>query len=90
MSYCRFGEADVYVYHDVGGYINCCACPRGEQVPTIIEGLTMGRDFKAYTRSAMIEHLEWHRELGDDVPEDVFERLRREIAEGNDAVAPSS
>lgn len=27
MSYCRSGdESDVYLYHDVGGYINCCGC----------------------------------------------------------------
>jgi hypothetical protein len=26
MSYCRFSDADIYLYDDVGGYINCCAC----------------------------------------------------------------
>lgn len=27
MAYCRFGEdSDVYMFHDVNGYMNCCGC----------------------------------------------------------------
>lgn len=79
MSYCRFGwdDSDVYVYWDVCGAIRCCGCPR--------DG-----DFATELRSAMIEHLEEHRRLGDNVPEVAFARIRAEIeTEGDRALASS-
>lgn len=32
MSYCRFSEGDVYMYHHVGGHIECCACSLADLV----------------------------------------------------------
>lgn len=26
MAYCRFGEGDVYLFYNSGGYIGCCSC----------------------------------------------------------------
>jgi hypothetical protein len=39
MSYCRFYNADIYLFNDVGGYINCMAC---SLAPKIITKFTTG------------------------------------------------
>lgn len=26
MAYCRFAPGDVYIYHHVNGFLECCAC----------------------------------------------------------------
>lgn len=33
MSYCRFSDGDVYMYHDVGGYVSCCVCRLTKELP---------------------------------------------------------
>jgi hypothetical protein len=65
MSLCRFGwsGSDVYVFYDVGGFINCCGCH-------INDG-----SFHADTEQEMIAHLREHQKQGHHVPEDVFEEL---------------
>lgn len=35
MSYCRFSEADVYMFLNSNGYIDCCACSLAPLVPTV-------------------------------------------------------
>lgn len=75
MSYCRFGEADVYIFEHVGGFFQCCAC-------SLTEGDWESADFG--TREEMLEHIAKHREAGDYVPEHVDAQLRREIADGRD------
>ena len=35
MSYCRFSDGDVYLFHHVDGFIECCACRLAKLVPTI-------------------------------------------------------
>lgn len=60
MSYCRFGEADVYVFEHVGGFIVCCMCSLGED------------DFHADTAAAMDDHLRAHVAAGDFVPDDII------------------
>lgn len=69
MALCRFGwdGSDVYVYYDVGGFINCCGCPMQEE------------SFHADTEQQMIDHLRAHQKRGDHIPDDVFEELE-EIA----------
>ena len=67
MSYCRFGDGDVYVYESILGTFVCDRCK-----------LTAG-DFMSGTRSGMIAHLEEHIEAGHDVPAYAIERLRAEI-----------
>lgn len=84
MSYCRFGEADVYVYMDVCGALRCCGC-------TLPEGEPRADDYAARSRrheleffsstEAMIAHLVAHEARGDRVPPDVAGELRRDDAE---------
>lgn len=40
MSYCRFGEGDVYLYASVLGGLECCAC---WLAPTVVSIFTTGR-----------------------------------------------
>ena len=58
MSLARFGwdGSDVYVYYDVGGFINCCGCHLGE------------KSFHANTEKQMIDHLREHQKAGHHVP----------------------
>lgn len=71
MSYCRFAEADVYIYASVNGGIECCGCSLEEGKPF----------FNSPTEEGMLEHIAAHREAGDHVPLDVDERLKKEISE---------
>lgn len=71
MSYCRFGEADVYIYASVNGGIECCGCSLGEGTAF----------FNSPTEEGMLEHIAAHRAAGDHVPLDVDERLKKEISE---------
>ena len=76
MSYCRFGECDVYVYESVNGYFTCDFCRLQEK---------WGVSFDSRTRSGMIAHLEEHIKAGHDVPAGAIARLREEIeTEGDD------
>jgi hypothetical protein len=59
MAYCRFGPSDVYVFMDVGGYLNCCGCYRTDD----------GRSFHADSTQEMVDHLALHRASGDNVPD---------------------
>lgn len=65
MAVCRFrwDGSDVYVYYDVGGFINCCGCSLSE------------KSFHANTEWEMIEHLREHQKRGDSVPADAFAEL---------------
>ena len=42
MAYCRFSDADIYLYPAVSGGVECCACPLAAKVPTIF---TLGGEF---------------------------------------------
>lgn len=72
MSYCRFSEADVYVFECVTGHLECCGCRLGER---------WGYD----TVAEMVAHLGAHRAQGHLVPERVFEELAADEANGLDA-----
>jgi hypothetical protein len=80
MSYCRFGEADVYIFEHVGGFWQCCACSLSE--PGSDED--WGASADCATREEMLDHIAKHRVAGDYVPEHVDEQLRKEIADGRD------
>jgi hypothetical protein len=71
MSYARFSNADVYVYLDVGGYFNCCACWLGD----LLEGDIFHESFHARSTTEILSHLEEHRQAGHDVPDDCIDRL---------------
>ena len=71
MSYCRFGDSDVYMFPTVYGIV-CCSCslnPDGNECvfPNSLEAL---------------KHLRRHRRiLGHRVPDHAFERLKNEVRE---------
>ena len=71
MSYCRFMEADVYVFMDVGGFLNCCAC-------NITDDEDQWGSFHAFSTVEMIDHLNIHRMLGQHVPESVFKEIEKD------------
>jgi hypothetical protein len=85
MSYCRFIEADAYIYDDVYYGLYCCACSLmplrkadmsifGDDGDWFInEGFAAGYDY-----DKMLAHIAEHRAAGDYIPEDVDERLIEE------------
>lgn len=74
MSYCRFsGGSDIYLFHHVGGFIQCCGC-------NMAEGDSISTNLA--TREDALAHIAKHRENGDSVPTYVDERLRKEIEDG--------
>lgn len=81
MSYCRFGEADVYIYDDVYFGIICAGCHLmydGEmQYSSVLDAdLPVLKDFVAgYDRQKMLDHIAEHRYVHDCIPFDVDERL---------------
>lgn len=69
MSYCRFIEADAYIYDDVYYGIICCACSMGVEMENFVAG---------YDYDLMLQHIADHRAQKDFIPLDVDERLRFE------------
>jgi len=71
MSYCRFIEADAYIFGttipDVGDVLECCGCRLSAD----------GEPAFAYftTEDAMLAHIAEHREAGHFIPSDVDARL---------------
>ena len=63
MSYARFSHADVYVFMNVNGYLDCCGCILGDQ-------------YAFHSTDAMIDHLAQHRDAGHDVPDGIEDELR--------------
>ncbi len=87
MSYCRFIEADAYIYEDARGGITCQGCslmPRPDDPHHLL-----GSSFNAPTRGEMLDHVRRHRAAGHRIPLDVDQRLEWEIAkEGDDPIPP--
>jgi hypothetical protein len=81
MSYCRFTEADVYVYMDVAGALRCCGCSLQGDAPDPRSRLARydGEFFRS--TQAMIDHLAAHAARGDRVPARLPDRLREDDAE---------
>ena len=86
MSYCRFGEADAYIYLGVNG-LECCGCimaPK-EKYPTPYVDM-FGLTWEDYslpvgpfeTTREMLKHIAEHRAAGHHIPEYVDERLKNE------------
>lgn len=91
MSYVRWGEdgSDVYVYPtDVNGVEKycCCGCKVTPCEPYLDWfGIEVSVGIQSvYTDSAqdMIDHLEWHVEQGDTVPQRPFDQLKEELENG--------
>jgi hypothetical protein len=80
MSYCRFIEADAYIYDDVRFGLYCMGCSlmplKTEYSVFFEEDMTFHESFTAgYDYDKMLAHVAEHRVAGDYVPEDVDERL---------------
>ena len=76
MSYCRFGEADAYIYDDINNGIVCMAC----SLMTIGDDSPFPDTFIAgYDRQKMLDHIAEHRYIGDRIPFDVDKRLKEEM-----------
>jgi hypothetical protein len=67
VSYCRFIEADVYVYAGPDGY-ECCGCSFGEGFVSLPKA------------EDMAAHLRRHIEAGNYVPDDVIPAI---LADGD-------
>jgi hypothetical protein len=80
MSYARWSEGDVYVFHHVYGYLVCLCCR--------LRAAHDDQDYRTELRSDLIAHLRAHVDRGDCVPPRAFERLEREIAEEGDRIPP--
>lgn len=76
MSYCRFMESDAYIFKNLKGEFECCACA--------LMSLEAYNSFYASTEEEMLEHIAEHRAAEHDIPEFVDEKLKREIAERED------
>ena len=83
MSYCRFSDADAYIYDHVYFGLFCQVChlmPTETSYSVVFEmDMTYHQDFVAgYDYDKMLAHVAEHRAAGDYIPEDVDERLRFE------------
>jgi hypothetical protein len=86
MSYCRFSEADAYIFLGTDG-LNCCACSLAERTqlkePYVdIFGIAHEYTYDQVvfsTAQEMLDHIKIHREAGDYISERVDERLREEF-----------
>lgn len=81
MSYSRFIDSDVYMFHHVANGILCMLCRLDYDADR------MG--WSTNSRQEAIEHLKEHREAGHVVPDHAFEVLRKEIEEEGDTARPS-
>ena len=80
MSYCRFSEADAYMFDHASFGLYCMACslmPLKTEYSTFFkEDFTMHESFSAgYDYDKMLAHVAEHRAAGDYIPDDVDERL---------------
>lgn len=84
MSYCRFSEADAYIFwscaighegHEnyLPSAVECCSCALMPELPSGFH-----RSYRAPSFTAMLEHVAAHREAGHDIPLDVDEELRQD------------
>lgn len=71
MSYCRFLEADAYIYEHVGGFIECCGCSLTDP-----EDGEIFEFFHANTAREMLTHMDEHRAAGDYIPERAYDGIR--------------
>jgi hypothetical protein len=70
VSYCRFLEADAYIFEHVGGFWQCCDCALSTEE-------WGSADFN--TREELLAHIDKHRQAGHYIPDNVDKRLHEEI-----------
>jgi hypothetical protein len=81
ILYCKFGEADAYIYDDLLQGITCYMCSL-QPTKEVLTGLfargpyNINNDFLAlYDYNKMIAHITEHRLSGGYIPKDVDRRL---------------
>lgn len=79
MSYCRFIEADIYLYPDCHGGVVCCWCPLVEKEHS---EYVFGCSCRGETFEEVERHIKQHIEKGHHVPDDVIDRLREDFETG--------
>ena len=83
MSYCRAydDEHEVYLFHNIGGFIECCSCK-------LLSSVRHKQDWSVRfnTRSSAILHLRHHRLAGDKFPAQVEKTLLKELRVVGDVV----
>jgi hypothetical protein len=78
MSYCRFGDADAYIYMTYTGF-DCCGCALSkEEIP------------KFTTARMMLDHITQHRAAGHYIPEDVDIRIMAEYPDPDASVVETN
>lgn len=71
MSYQRFGDkSDMYVYYNVGGWLECCACRLKHE---------QHKSYITYSRKDMLKHMVQHRKAGHRGYTPVVVAMRAEI-----------
>lgn len=94
MSYCRFGEGDVYIFLSTSNQLECCGCLLQEREFIPDEDALLKFYLKPvgervqtvfHTTEDMIKHLETHKESGHYVPDFCIEGLLRD-KEKNDQI----
>lgn len=94
MSYCRFSDADAYIFLSTDG-LNCCGCslaPRTKLETPYIDILGISHDYeyeyKIYdTAQDMLDHIQEHRANGDYIPFDVDLSLKADFPDLNASTA---
>ena len=92
MSYCRFGEGDVYIFLSVIGKLECCGCflQKTEWIETynsIIGGYLkpvppiIQTNFQ--TTQELLDHLDLHLKAGHHVPLDCISELKEDQEEND-------
>lgn len=94
MSYCRFLEADAYIFQSYSG-LECCGCilakPRKLSQPyKDMFGITHSFEYEKVgpftTAQEMLDHIKTHREAGHDIPEYVDEKIKKDFPDLNASV----
>jgi hypothetical protein len=67
MSYSRFLGHDVYVFMNVGAFLECCMC--------ILNDHQDERSFQAGNTQTMVDHLKKHEKAGHRIPPDIYDNL---------------
>jgi len=74
MAYCRFSDADIYVFKTTDDEYICLSCrfmkERSEN--------SFHYDYHTKDARSMIKHMEKHRAVGDLVPDFAIERFEEE------------
>lgn len=82
MSYCRLGPSGAYVWGGAGkdgGFICCMACRLAPNLDCWYH------DLYFHSRTALLQHLRFHKKAGHRIPRSAFRRLRAERKEYGDS-----